>query len=187
MADKNHFKNAMMQAEVGGGARIDTDRRLQRPGYMIRDFIANAVDGRRIQISDYRGHANRVLVFAGNEATSHRFLAGIVEQAQQFAEQEAVIIVVLPSGTTEPELLKAQNHSLVLLIDKDDGLHQQYGAVNELGQLGPVIYVTDRYGEIASVFHTFDGEQLTHPGELLKLLEFINHQCPECEPPEWPR
>ena len=66
MAPRNHSGSAMMQAEVGGGARIDVDRRLQRPGYTVRDFIANRVDGRRIQISDYCGHANLVLVFAGN-------------------------------------------------------------------------------------------------------------------------
>ncbi len=177
----------MLQAEVGGGARIDADRRLQRPGYMIRDFIANSVDGRRIQISDYRGHTNLVLVFGGNRASTHEFLAGLAEQLQHFAEQESVIILVLPSSAAKPELREARNQSLVLLVDHDGRLHQQYGAVNEVGQLAPVIYVTDRYGEIVSVFHASGGEQLPHPRELMKLLELLNHQCPECEPPEWPR
>lgn len=185
MADRND-SGAMMQAEVGGGARIDADRRRQRPGYLIRDFIANSLGGRRIQISDYRGHSNLVLVFAGNRASTHEFLTGLAEQVQQFAEQESVIIAVLPSSTTEPELLEAQNRPLVLMVDKDGSLHEQYGAVDDAKPVH-VIYVTDRFGEIVSLYTTFDGQHLPSSQELLKLLEFINNQCPECEPPEWPR
>lgn len=186
MAEQNHSGNAMLQAEVGGGARIDADRRLQRAGYLLRDFIANSVDGRKIQISDYRGHSNLVLVFAGDRGSTHQLLTRLAEQVHQFAEQEAVIIVVLPSSTTEPELLEAQNQPLVLLVDKEGSLRQQYGAVDDANPT-PVIYVTDRFGEIFSVYTTFDGKQLPSSQELLKLLEFINNQCPECEPPEWPR
>ena len=98
-----------------------------------------------------------------------------------------MLILVLSSTAAELELLDTQKQSLVLLIDHDGSLHQQYGAVDEVGQLAQVIYITDRYGEIVSVFHTFGGEQLPATEELLKLLEFLNHQCPECEPPEWPR
>jgi peroxiredoxin len=186
MAEQNHPGDPMLQAEVGGGARIDTDRRLQRPGYLIRDFLTNSVEGRRIQLSDYRGHSSLVLVFAGSRERTHDFLTGLASYVQQFAEQQAVIIVVLPSGTREPELLEAQNQPLVLLIDEEGSLHQQYGAVDNANP-APLIYVTDRFGEIVSVYTTFDGKQLPSSQELLKLLEFINNQCPECEPPEWPR
>jgi hypothetical protein len=50
-----------------------------------------------------------------------------------------------------------------------------------------VISTTDRFGEIVSVYHTFGGEQLPKAEAVMKLPEFINHQCAECEPPEWPR
>ena len=187
MSEQNHSGNAMLQAEVGGGARIDADRRLQRQGYLIRDCIANSVDGRKIQISDYRGRSNLVLVFAGNRASTDEVLARLADRLQQFEEQESVIILLLPSSAVKPELLKAQDQSLVLLIDDDGSLHRQYGAVDEAGQLAPVIYITDRFGEIVSVYTSFDGKQLPCSQELLKLLEFINNQCPECEPAEWPR
>lgn len=174
----------MLQAEVGGGARIDADRRLQRPGYLIRDFLAASVDGRRIQLSDYRGQSNVVLVFAGSRERIHDFVTAVASCVHHFAEQEAVILVVVPSGTTAPELVAKKQ--VLVLLDEEGGLHQEYGAVDD-GKPSPVIYVTDRFGEIVSVYTTRDGEQLPSSQELLKLLEFINSQCPECEPPEWPR
>jgi peroxiredoxin len=174
----------MLQAEVGGGARIDADRQLQRPGYVIRDFLANSVDGRRIQLSDYRGQFNVVLMFAGSRERIHDFVTEVASCVQQFAEQEAVILVVVPSATTAPELVAKKQ--AVVLLDDEGGLHQKYGAVDD-GKPSSVIYVTDRFGEIVSVYTTRHGEQLPSSQELLKLLEFINNQCPECEPPEWPR
>lgn len=55
----------MLQAEVGGGGRVDPEEGLQKPGYVIRDFVLPSALGVRVQISDYRGRSNLVLVFAG--------------------------------------------------------------------------------------------------------------------------
>ena len=44
----------MLQAEVGGAGRVDPDGGLQKPGYLIRDFVLTSALGVRVQISDYR-------------------------------------------------------------------------------------------------------------------------------------
>ncbi len=174
----------MLQAEVGGGARIDPEHGLQKAGYMLRDFILNSADGERVQISSYRGRANLVLVFAAEDAQQREFLRDLASHQQELTEQETVVIVVLPM---QPELQQTRPKPFVRLIDEDSSVHRLYGAVDQEGKLATVIYVTDRFGEIVSVFHTFGGEPLPKPEEVLKLLEFLNQQCPECEPPEWPR
>src|SRR6185437_12167559 len=55
--------STMIQAEVGGAARIDPGTGLQRPGHMIRDFELPSSTGGRVRISNFRGRRNLFLVF----------------------------------------------------------------------------------------------------------------------------
>jgi len=77
---ENDSDNSMLQAEVGGGARVDPNLGLQRPGYLIRDFILNSGQGKPVQISDYRGRANLVLVFCGAQHNECDFLRNITRR-----------------------------------------------------------------------------------------------------------
>jgi hypothetical protein len=36
------------------------------------------------------------------------------------------------------------------------------------------------------LYRTRDGQVLPKVAEILSWLEFVNSQCPECDPPEWP-
>jgi hypothetical protein len=44
----------------------------------------------------------------------------------------------------------------------------------------------DRFAEVFGAYRSRDGQSLPTTAEVLSWLEFINSQCPECEPPEWP-
>ena len=178
----------MLQAEVGGGGRVDPEEGLQKPGYLIRDFVLTSALGVRMQISDYRGRSNLVLVFAGQAGIESDFLQDAAARYQDFTEQDAVIVAVFPYNSQETHLLKIwATLPFVVLADDDGRVHGLYGAVDEHGRPGPVIYVTDRFGEIVSVYDARGGQHQPSSDEVLRMLEFINHQCSECEPPEWPR
>lgn len=178
----------MLQAEVGGGGRVDPEGGLQRPGYLIRDFVLTSARGKRVQISDYRGRSNLVLIFAGQAAAELDFLEEAAKQDQDLAQQEAVVITIFQYMPQQAHLLRTwAKLPFLVLVDGDGRVNKLYGAVDEHGRPAPVIYVTDRFGEIVSVYHTRSNENLPNAENVLKLLEFINHQCPECEPPEWPR
>jgi peroxiredoxin len=178
----------MLQAEVGGGGRVDPEQGLQKPGYLIRDFVLTSALGVRIQISDYRGRSNLVLVFAGLVPTEVDFLQDVARRVQDFTEQDTVVIAVFQHSSQQTELLKVwAKLPFLVLLDDDGQIHRLYGAVDEHMKPSPVVYVTDRFGEIVSVYDVRSGENLPSIDEILKMLEFINHQCPECEPPEWPR
>lgn len=175
----------MLQAEVGGGGRVDPDGGLQKPGYMIRDFVLPSALGVRVQISDYRGRSNLVLIFAGRVAAELDFLREVARRCRDFTEQDAVVIAVFQYTSQKAHFLKAWAKLPFSVLADDDGrVHKLYGAIDARGRPAPVIYVTDRFGEIVSVWGR---ENLPTTDEVLKTLEFINHQCPECEPPEWPR
>ena len=143
----------MFQAEVGGAGRVDPDLGLQKPGYLIRDFILTSATGERVQISDYRGRSNLVLVFAGQAGTKLDFLQDAAKRYQDFTEQSAVVVVVFASSSQATDLLKvAATLPFVALVD-DGRVHKLYGALDEQGKPVPVIYVTDRFGEIFSVYN----------------------------------
>lgn len=180
--------DVVLQAEVVGGARVDAEGGIQKPGYLIRDFILTSSRGARVQISDRRGRSNLVLVFAGCASAASDFLSDVARQQQRFGEQEAMVIALFQLVPQDEQFLKTwATPPLLLLSDQGGRVHRRFGAVDQEGKSNPVIYVTDRYGEIASVFVTRKGEQLPTAEQLLKTLEFINSRCPECEPPEWPR
>jgi peroxiredoxin len=175
----------MLQAEVGGGGRVDPEEGFQKPGYVIRDFVLPSALGVRVQISDYRGRSNLVLVFAGRAVAEFDFLREVARRCRDFTEQDAVVIAVFQYTSQKAHSLKASAKLPFSVLADDDGrVHKLYGAIDALGRGAPVIYVTDRFGEIVSVW---GGKNLPSTDEILKMLEFINHQCPECEPPEWPR
>ena len=189
MIERKHPDVPMSQAEVGGGARVDPEQRLQRPGYLIRDFTLASMQGKSVQLSDYRGRANLVLIFAGeSRVIADAFLVEAARQGRAFMEQEAAIITVATcQERSGPESETWTNLPFVVLLDSGGRVHRAYGAVDRNGRPAPVIYVTDRFGEIAAVYPGFDDKKLPSTKQVLKVLEFINHQCPECEPPEWPR
>jgi peroxiredoxin len=178
----------MLQAEVGGGGRVDPEEGLQKPGYLVRDFALTSALGQRIQISDYRGRSNLVIVFTGDSAIELEFLQNAARRYQEITEQAAIIVAVFPHSTQDRSSAKKwDNLPFPVLTDDDGRIHRLYGALDQQGKPSPVVYVTDRFGEIVSVCDALDGKNLPTTNEVLKTLEFINSQCPECEPPEWPR
>ncbi len=176
-----------IQAEIGGAARIDPGTGVQRSGYMIRDFTLRSSRGEDVRVSDFRGSANLVLVFPGYSKAMRAFLDEAAMHSADWSGQEARVIAVLPYGGKE-HAGPAQDHSSILeLYDEAFAVHRRSGAADDNGRPVPVIYVTDRFGEIVSTY-VVQGDA-SPPGveEILRTLEFVNHQCPECEPPEWPR
>ena len=187
MNTTKNLGDPMPQAEVGGGGRIDAADHLQRPGYMIRDFALHTIRGDRVQISDYRARTNLVLFFLGSSPQDRRLLQDIAKRKQDFIGQEAVVVAILPHMPDHGERHETCSELLLTLVDAGLSVHRLFGALDQRGRPGSVIYITDRFGEIVSVHPALDGPDLPDVDDMLKTLEFINHQCPECEPPEWPR
>ena len=48
------------------------------------------------------------------------------------------------------------------------------------------VYVTDRFGEVFATFRESEKQAMPSVQEILGWLDFVNSQCPECSPPEWP-
>ena len=115
----------MLQAESAGGGRVDPEAGLQKPGYLLRDFALTSTLGARVQISDYRGRSNLVIVFSGDDASELDFLQDAAERRKEITEQDATVIVVLqPSAQNVHSIDKWQNLPFPILIDDDGRIHR---------------------------------------------------------------
>jgi peroxiredoxin len=172
----------MSQAEIAGGT-VTPAHELPSKGRRIPDFGLISTEGKFIQLSDYRGIRNLVLILADGRNSTKEFLSEVNNRYDEIkAEEGEVLTVVEQSSQTQRE----SKASFPILIDKDGYIHREFGAVDQLGQTAAAVYVTDRYGEVYDAHRSRDGQSLPRVNEILASLEFINIQCPECAAPEWP-
>lgn len=177
----------MIQAEVGGAARVDPGIGAQRPGFMIRDFTLISSRGEDIRISSFRGRFNLAVVFLRHSDAMRIFLHEVEQHGRQFSEQDTTVVAVVPYGREEQAFPIESISPVVVLYDKTHVAHQLSGATDENGRPVPLVYLTDRYGEIVSTYVSPGHSIPPNVAEILSTLDFVNQQCPECEPPEWPR
>lgn len=179
--------DAMIQAEVGGAARVDPGIGLQSPGFMIRDFTLESPGGEKIQISSFRGRTNLVLVFPGYSEAMRVFLGNAARHGREFSEHDTTVVAVVPYIPEESKPQMFVGSPVLTLHDNTHAVYRLSGATDENGRPIPVVYLTDRFGEIVTTYAAPGHSMPPSVEEILSTLEFVNHQCPECEPPEWPR
>ena len=177
----------MIQAEIGGAARVDPGIGIQRPGFLIRDFTLKSSHGDDFRISTFRSRSNLVVVFAGYSDAMGALLEGAALHIDEFSAQDATIVVIVPYGPEKKVLSIPGDSPIILLHDKTHAAYRLSGATDENGDPVPLVYLTDRFGEIVSTHVASDRSMPPGIHEILNTLEFVNNQCPECEPPEWPR
>jgi len=177
----------MIQAEVGGAARVDPGVGAQRPGFMIRDFTLASTCGEDIRISSFRGRSNLAVVFLGHSDAMRIFLHDLEQHGRELSEQDTTVVAVVPYGREEQAIPIESSSPFLVLYDKTHAVYQRSGATDENGRPVPLVYLTDRFGEIASTYVAPAHSMPPKGSEILSRLHYVNQQCPECEPSEWPR
>lgn len=176
-----------MQAEFAGGAIPH----LQYPGrgHVLRNFALLSAAGREVQLSDYRGRANLVLVLAGARGSEPdlALLQELSLHQAQVLEQEAQVLAILYCAREQARIIRQRAaFPFVVLADSAGAVHRSLGALDQGGAPCLAVYVTDRYAEVFAAWRAALGEAVPGAQKIVNWLEFINRQCPECFPPEWP-
>lgn len=177
----------MIQAEIGGAARVDPGNCVQRPGFIIRDFAAASSEGESVRISSFRGRSNLAVAFPGHSNDMRAFIENLARHISELSDQNTTLVVVLARGREEESSRTQYPPPIIVLYDNTQSAYRLSGASDAKGEPTPLFYLTDRFGEIVSAHVASDLATLPTVGDILGTLEFVNHQCPECEPPEWPR
>jgi peroxiredoxin len=181
-------RERMTQAEIASGT-ADAPQGRPVKGQLISDFTLVSTGGQKISLSDYRGRSNLVLVFAGGVAGSPdiKVLVDIAADYARFQEQETQVLAILQCTRGKAATIKQQgNLPFPLLVDEDGRIHRPAGAADKEGHPATAIYITDRFGEVFAVYRAAEGQAMPSVREIAEWLSFINSQCPECGPPEWP-
>lgn len=86
----------MTQAELAGGT-IAAPQASPEKGQLIRDFTLTSTLGQEISLSDYRGHSNLVLVFAGGSVDNPdlKVLAEIAADHNRFQDEQTQVLAIM--------------------------------------------------------------------------------------------
>lgn len=147
---------------------------------LLKPFSFVTPEGEKHSLDEFRGRFNGVLAAGEFDKPWLEQLSAIAPELEAL-ETKAVLLLPDPYAHgvdfRKPVLLASADKPETIAIL---GLHQ------EDSQVKAVICVTDRWLEIYAVWYARAQQELPEPKELLEWLEFINIQCPECFPPEWP-
>ena len=140
-------------------------------GQLIPSLAARTPDGARVHAADYKQKRNLAIVFLHAECRACQgYIDRLARRAADFAEADAVALVVLPKLPPPATPLPAP----LLLVADPTGksqLHFFGGKVTNAGGPGPVgIFLADRYGQLSMQWPCGEANQLPSPEEVLKGL-----------------
>jgi peroxiredoxin len=176
----------MLQAAIAGRMTPSPDG-YPAKGDLIRDFQLCTSEGRAVLLSDFRGRSKMVLVFTGEQAAGPQLLLDLEVHQKDFAETETrILVIVAGSQQHASELNQSLHLDFAVLADVGGQVHRSAGTEDQTGHPQAAVYITDRFGEIFAAYKAEQAESLPSVAEILRWVEFINIQCPECGPSEWP-
>ncbi len=166
----------MLQSQLES-ARCNTKGTPPSKGLRIRDYALIDADGNPIELSSFRGKHNLVLIFAGARETGEAVVERLSPFDQEFGDADALAVVILAD---EPAWVSGHPHVLIA-TDVAAIAHKEIGGAEASVKFVQGCYVTDRFGEVYTALH-----EIPPVSEMLRWLDYINNECPECEPSEWP-
>ena len=163
-------------------------------GQLIPNFRLSAVN-RNGDVGpwDYKQHRNLVLIFFRTVEClkCKQLLREISEHYGQYQEKEAEVLAI---STDEIDRLRQLAQDLALpfplLSDSDGRVTNLYLKHMEQSEdwvaTEAAIFVADRWGAIFSTKSIEKDQSQPVEAEIRNWLEFIELQCEECFPSEWP-
>ena len=150
-------------------------------GRLIPQFSLPNSHSREVQVWDYRGRFNLVLLLTSGSASPAmiQLIEDLRKRREDLVVQEARVLAIVQSAAPELDrILRGESPHFEMLLDMNSEVSRRFD--------GHSACVTDRWGEIYAVWPNETQQTLPTVAEIMKELDFINRQCPECFPPEWP-
>jgi peroxiredoxin len=154
---------------------------------MFPGFMLATLDGSSVELEEYRGRRNLVVIFAGDElgaGPTIPLLEDLVGWQKELASEVTQVLVVVASRAASTPW--GEPGAFPILIDSGGLIHHRVGATDAVGRPAPALFVTDRFREIYAAWLPAEGSVMPTASEVMDWLVFINIQCPECGVPEWP-
>lgn len=156
-------------------------------GQRVPNFTLTDLHNQPVNLARYRGQKNLVLVFLGSVA-ANEIQAMLKEYSSKYSriqEENGQVVVFLPLAW-QKAVSELGELPFPVLLDADEKAHRSLLAGGPGSDLASAVLITDRFGEIYAAYRK--GEEAFPPSveEVLRWLNFIEIQCPECGAEEWP-
>jgi peroxiredoxin len=148
--------------------------------------LPDANGGRQISLWGYKSRRNLALLFLQEYSRFGSLLNLIAQRYSDYREINAEVLVISPEVPETQTTLPSRDLPFPILFDKDSEVRRKCLGSEYPAESGAMALIADRWGEV-------QGRVILHPEraaadaeELRKWLEFVDMQCGECFPPEWP-
>ena len=155
---------------------------MARPaqGTAMRPFTLPSHRG-EVRTRDFKQRRNLVLVFQHPDCPiCDATLQALAERYPEYRDLDAEVIAVRPAEPA-PEL--DERLPFPVAWDEHGDVFDAYAGRDMEGRPVPAVYVADRYGELAFASEGAHGPEIAT--DVLELLRFVAHSCPECNTPAW--
>jgi peroxiredoxin len=161
-----------------------------KPGNMIPSFrLPGANRLRDIGPWDYKQDKNLVLFFFHSPrcAPCRQLLRDLAKGYPEYSQLNAEVLAISQNGIEELGQLQRELGLPFPLLSDIDGKELSAYLGQAAGRLHQTaIFVADRWGSLYTKATATDADALPDEAEIREWLSFIEIQCPECFPPEWP-
>ncbi|MCC7234335.1 MAG: hypothetical protein IT163_03480 [Bryobacterales bacterium] len=147
------------------------------PGLCLPDLEYVTTLGVQRRLSDFKDRKNLVIILAGNEGED--LLASLAAADEEVRSNEGHLIAILPRP-----LPAAAQWPFDVVVDPAGTVRRKLSS--GAGETRLALFVTDRWGEVVFTCKASRGDTAPTVAVLLDWLRFVDQQCPECFPPEWP-
>lgn len=161
-----------------------------KTGDVLPLFSLAAVNGgAQTGPGQYKQHRNLVLIFFHSATCqqSRQLLSDITSHYGEYREKETQVLAISADDSKQLQRL-ARELALPfpLLTDINGKVTKKFLKYNA-APAGAAVFIADRWGAIFAKEVFENDNDLLAEAEIRKWLEFIEIQCEECFPPEWPQ
>lgn len=154
-------------------------------GKLFPDATLLTPDGTSVSLDSYRPRWDLVVLMLGAgapEETATQLLNSLADARDEIERESGKVLVVTAN---DPRRSAGEwKWPFLLLVDTDATLHRHMGAVDRSGQPAVALFIMDRYREIFAALRPDRPDWPMSSRDVLRWLQFINIQCPECGAPE---
>jgi len=147
-------------------------------GFCLPDVEFVTIGGIRKRLSDFKGLKNLVVILTGEGGNG--LPAALAAADADIKRHDGHVIAVLPDASPE-----AFRWPFDVVADPGGAVRRQFSSGGS-GEPRLTVFLTDRWGEVMFVCRTQRGDPVPDAAGLLDWLRFVDQQCPECFPSEWP-
>jgi peroxiredoxin len=137
-----------------------------------------------ISLRNYKPRENLALLFLQDLSQFASLLNAVAQRYSDYREFNAEVLVI--SGQASEQLTPFPFGALPfpVLVDNDGELRRK--CLGSEQEFQAVALIADRWGEVYGRLILQPDRAAADEEELRKWLQFVDLQCEECFPPEWP-